>query len=93
MRCIKYLSEGGHHDPQDVSHYLSPTTPEELNTSVSIYDYSVMGAGNKNGDLPMDTIMGDDSVSVDMMDAISVHKMGLDDFKAQLIEHFNILWK
>ena len=77
----------GHHDPQDVSHYLSSTTPEELNTGVSIYNYSVMGAGNEDRDQPMDTVMEDDSVSVDTVDAVSVHNMGLNDFKARLIEH------
>ena len=60
------------------------------------FDKSGMGAGDEDGDTPMESVAEEEEYE-EILEAgdniIPVHRMKLDNFKAQLIEHFDILWQ
>lgn len=89
----KYLYEEGGHDQQDVYDFLSARNHRDILQGMYHWDKSGMGAGNEDGDVPLDAVAEEEEDEMDVEDsAIPVRKMRLADFKARLIEHFDILW-
>ena len=90
----KYLFLEGGHEERDVQHYLSAENPRDALAGMHGYDQSGMGAGSEDGTIPLASI--EEAKEDSMMSASShtcVRKMKRDDFKARLIEHFDILWR
>lgn len=90
----KYLFAEGGHEERDVQHYLCAQNPRDALAGMHGYDQSGMGAGSDDGFLPLDSV---DEVGKDINSSEASHscvrKMKLADFKARLIEHFDILWE
>ena len=84
---MKYLILEGSHEELYVQHYLSAQNPCDALAGMHGYDQSGMRDG-----LPLASV---DEVDEDSMVSASNHtcvrKMKLDDFKAHLIKHFDIL--
>ena len=85
--------EGGH-EKRGVQHYLSAQNPRDALAGMHGYDQSVMGAGSEDGVPPLASVkeLDEDSIT-SVLNHTCVRKMKLDDFKARLIEHFDILWE
>ena len=77
-----------------MQHYLSAENPRDALAGMHGYDQSGMGAGSEDGTIPLASVEeAEEEVPVRASSRTCVRKMKRDDFKARLIEHFDILWE